>query len=99
LGLRVTDRVHVHVRASGGRSPGSRGSRLTWRALRGISLRFAPFLSGRHDLNLTGRWAIFTHQPFTSVVDGRADTQGTAQESAISVKKRVCRRGAARGGA
>jgi len=50
LGCPVTDRVHVHVqvRESGGSSPGSRGSRLSRRALVGIALRLSTFLSRRH---------------------------------------------------
>jgi hypothetical protein len=44
--------AHVDVYESGGidclRARGSWGSRLTWRALGGIALRFATFLSRRH---------------------------------------------------
>ena len=43
-------RVHVDIwiRGSGGDSTGTRGCRLTWRALRGNALRFSPLLSRRH---------------------------------------------------
>ena len=48
----ITARFHVQVGESSGSSRGSRGSRgsrLSMRALGGISLRFAPFLPGRHS--------------------------------------------------
>jgi len=37
--------VHVEIRESGGGSTGTTGSRLTWRALGGIALSPATFLS------------------------------------------------------
>jgi hypothetical protein len=99
LGRPVTDRVHVHVRASGSGSTGSPGSRLTWRALRGIALCFSALLSGRHsDLVLTKRWATCSGRRASRHAKDRAHDEDVRRGASVVVagRARCLRLGASR---